>query len=177
MAEIDGQTGRGDDRRGQMHRAARAMSDADARAFLVGQKVAHVGTVDAHGWPYVIPLIYIYEGGDRLYVHTGAHGGHFQENVERHPRVCVEVADMGPVHRGEPYACNSSLVYTSVVSFGEVRLVDDRDVKAWFFDQVLAKYGDPAWTFRPGYPSLDRTVLYEQRIEILSGKHSEGLRH
>ncbi|MGH9491658.1 MAG: pyridoxamine 5'-phosphate oxidase family protein, partial [Terriglobales bacterium] len=51
-------------RRGQMYRVKRQMSDADAREFLRGQKIASVGTVDADGWPYVVPLVYIYEGGD-----------------------------------------------------------------------------------------------------------------
>jgi nitroimidazol reductase NimA-like FMN-containing flavoprotein (pyridoxamine 5'-phosphate oxidase superfamily) len=125
----------------------------------------------------VVPLIYIYEGGDRLYVHTGKHDGHFERNVTANPRVCVEVADMGPLHRGEPYACNSALVYTSVVVFGAVRIIDDRDRKAWFFDRVLEKYGNPGWTFKPGYPQLDHIVLYEQQIELMTGKQSEGLHH
>jgi nitroimidazol reductase NimA-like FMN-containing flavoprotein (pyridoxamine 5'-phosphate oxidase superfamily) len=165
------------DRRGHMHRIKRQMSDDDARAFLRTQKVAHVGTVDGAGWPYVIPLIYIYEGSDRLYVHTGNHGGHFQRNVESRPEVSIEVAEMGPVHRGHPFACNSALVYTSVVVFGQVRIIDDSRKKTWFFDRVLDKYGQPDWTFEPGYPHLDRIVLYEQQIEIMTGKHSEGLHH
>ena len=48
------------DLRGQMYRAKRMMPDEEAKAFLRTHKVAHVGTVDANGWPYVIPLIYIY---------------------------------------------------------------------------------------------------------------------
>jgi uncharacterized protein len=165
------------DARGRMHRIERQMPDDDARAFLRAQKVAHAATVDPAGWPYVVPLIYIYEGGDRLYVHTGNHGGHFQQNIESQPRLCIEVADMGPVHRGRPFACDSALVYTSVIVFGTVRIVDDSDRKAWFFDRVLEKYGQPDWTFEPGYPHLHRIVLYEQQVEVLTGKHSEGLYH
>ena len=165
------------DPRGRMHRIKRLMSDDDARVFLRSQKVAHFGSADAAGWPYVIPLIYIYEGGEHLYVHTGSHGGHFQRNVESNPRVSLEVAEMGPLHRGHPFACNSALVYTSVVVFGSMQIIDDRERKAWFFDRILEKYGEPEWTFEPGYPLLDRIVLYEQRIEILTGKRSEGLYH
>lgn len=165
------------DPRGRMHRIKRLMTDDDAREFLRTQKVAHVGTVDENGWPYVVPLIYIYEGGDRLYLHTGNHEGHFQRNVQSHPRICTEVAHMGPVHRGHPFACNSALVYTSVIVFGSVRILDDREKKSWFFDRVLAKYGEPDWTFKPGYPYLDNIVLYEQQLEIVTGKHSEGLQH
>ena len=61
------------DMRGQMFRAKRHMPDAGAREFLRQQMTAHVGTVDANGWPYVVPLVYVYEDGDFLYLHTGSH--------------------------------------------------------------------------------------------------------
>ena len=44
-------------------------------------------------------------------------------------------------------------------------------------DRILEKYGESDWTFVPGYPHLDRIVLYEQRIDMLTGKRSEGLSH
>jgi uncharacterized protein len=165
------------DIRGDMHRANRLMTAEDARAFLRAQKVAHVATVGTDGWPYVVPLIYIYEGGDRLFVHTGNHGGHFERNVVHHPRVAVEVSEMGPVHPGRKYACQSALVYTSVVTFGSMRTVDYTGDKAWFFDRVLEKYGEARWVFEPGYPQLDRIVLCELTIEIMTGKHSAGHSH
>jgi uncharacterized protein len=42
---------------------------------------------------------------------------------------------------------------------------------------VLAKYGQPDWTFQPGYPHLNNIILYEQQLEIVTGKHSDGLYH
>jgi hypothetical protein len=33
------------------------------------------------------------------------------------------------------------------------------------------------WTFEPGYPLIDRIILYEQKIEVVTGKHSSGLYH
>lgn len=163
--------------RGRMHRHQRLMPVEEARAFLRAQKVAHVATVDGEGWPYVIPLIYIYEGENRLWLHTGSHGGHFERNIERHPRACVEVSEMGPVHPGRTFACQSALVYRSVVTFGPVRQIDSLADKTWFFDRVLEKYGDPGWVFDPGYPQIDRIVLYEQTIDIVTGKHSAGHSH
>jgi signal transduction histidine kinase len=41
----------------------------------------------------VVPLIYIYEGGDHLQVHTGNHAGHFERNIESQPRMCIEVCE------------------------------------------------------------------------------------
>lgn len=166
------------DLRGRMFRAKRQMSDEAARAFLRAQRIAHVGTVDANGWPYVVPLTYVYEGGDLLYVHTGAHQGHFLTNLERDGRMCVEVSEIGPLHAGKRFACDSALVYTSVITFGTVRIVrGDREKKAWFLDRLLAKHGDSSMKFEPGYPLIDNIIVYEQKIEIVTGKRSEGLRH
>ncbi len=166
------------DLRGQMFRAKRQMPDLEAREFLKAQMTAHVGTVDANGWPYVVPLVYIYEGGDLLYLHTGAHQGHFLTNVQRDPRICVEVSTIGPLHKGKTFACQSALVYSSAIVFGPVRILyHDRGKKSWFLDRLLAKHGDPSWVFEPGYPLLDQVILYEQKIEVLTGKHSSGLRH
>jgi len=82
------------------------------------------------------------------------------------------------LHKGQRFACDSALVYTSVVVFGTVKVIHhDRDKKAWFLDQLLGKHGDPSWTFEPGYPLLDQIILYEQKIEILTGKHSSGIYH
>jgi nitroimidazol reductase NimA-like FMN-containing flavoprotein (pyridoxamine 5'-phosphate oxidase superfamily) len=132
---------------------------------------AHVGTVDANGWPYVVPLVYVYEDGDFLYLHTGSHQGHFLTNVQRDPRICVEVSEIGPLHKGKRFACDSALVYSSVIVFGPVRILyHDRQKKSWFLDRLLAKHGDPSWVFEPGYPLIDQIILYEQKIEVLTGK-------
>ena len=112
------------DRRGRVHRARRKMPDGEAQAFLKQQHVVHVGTKDANGWPYVVPLVYVYEGGDLLYFHTGGHRGHFESNIRHDARVCAEVSKIGAVRKGEAYACNSSLEYTSVIMFGTVRVIE-----------------------------------------------------
>lgn len=168
------------DLRGKIYREKRLMKPNDAAEFLRRQKIANVGTVDRNGWPYVVPLVYIYEGGDLLYLHTGDHQGHFLTNVRNHPQICVEVSDIGDLHRGKPYACNSALVYTSVIAFGQASILDgqeSREKKAWFLDRLMTKYGDPEWTFEPGYPLIDCIILYEQRIEVVTGKQSNGLYH
>lgn len=86
------------DLRGRMYRDRRLMQPQETTEFLRRQKVANVGTVDAHGRPYVVPLVYIYEGGDLLYLHTGDHQGHFLTNVQNNPRICVEVSEIGDLH-------------------------------------------------------------------------------
>jgi hypothetical protein len=168
------------DRRGKMTRSDRQMPDGQVRAFLREHAVAHVGTNDAEGWPYVVALMYVYEEGDLLYLHTGARGGHFQSNVDEHSgtKICVAVSAPGAWQRGTPTPFDSSLVYQSAVVFGQVRVYDGLDLderKTWFFDRLLARLGDSRSNYSSGYPMLKQIVLYEVAMEIVTGKINIGL--
>jgi uncharacterized protein len=168
--------------RGRMVRSDRQMSDEDTRAYLRQQSVAHVGTSDASGWPYVVPLMYVYEGGDLLYLHTGPHQGHFLANVRENRRICLQINESGPWHRAQPTAFDSSLVYKSVIVFGKVRIMNDpglSEKKAWFFDRLLERLKDNKSNYEKPYPSamLERIILFEVELEIVTGKRNVVLRH
>lgn len=165
--------------RGMIHNQQREMPEEKAYQFLKMGKVAHVATVGEDGFPYVIPLVYVYEQGNILYLHTGnLRESHFRTNISKNAQICIEVSQMGDVHPGEKYACQSALVYTSVVLFGTVQHIKNDDAKKeWFFDQLMKKYGDPNWSFEKGYPALSKTELFEVQIEKITGKLSEGLHH
>jgi hypothetical protein len=163
-----------------MVRHDRQLSDERTRDFLRQKCVAHVGTSDASGWPYVVPLMYVYEGGDQLYLHTGPHQGHFLANIRQNPRICIEVDEPGALQRGKPSPCDSALVYSSVIAYGNVHVIEDpglREKKAWFFDRLLERLNEPLSAYEPGYPMLDRIILYEVALEIVTGKLNVGLHH
>jgi len=85
---------------------------------------------------------------------------------------------MGDLHPGKKYACQSALVYTSVVLFGKISRIESDEKKAWFFDRLLEKYGNPEWTFeKEGYPILPKIELFEVQIDKITGKLNEGLMH
>ncbi|HYT18950.1 MAG TPA: pyridoxamine 5'-phosphate oxidase family protein [Candidatus Polarisedimenticolia bacterium] len=156
------------------------MSDEDARAFLKTQKIASAATVDANGWPYVIPLTYIYLGDDLLWLHTGAHQGHFLANLQNNPRVCISVAEIGGMETAGEYLCNGSQLYTSVVVFGEISIIRDDDrVKNWFFDRLREKYvpRDISDQLSPEYPDTGKIIVYRVAIERMTGKRSSGVGH
>lgn len=164
-----------------MVRSDRQMPDSETREFLRERAVAHVGTTDASGWPYVVALMYVYEEGDLLYLHTGPHQGHFLANIRENPRICIHVDEPGSMQRGQPSPCNSALVYKSAVAYGEVRVVDEagaNEKTAWFFDRLLERLKEPMSAYeRPGYPMLDHIILFEVALEIVTGKLNVGLHH
>lgn len=168
------------DLRGQMVRVGRKMSDQEARDFLGSQKIASVATVDGNGWPYVIPLTYIYRGDDQLWLHTGAHQGHFLANLTSNPRVCITVSEIGGMETNGKYLCNGSQLYTSVVVFGETAIIrDDNSVKNWFFDRLREKYVPESISAQlsPEYPDVDKIIVYRVAIERMTGKRSSGIGH
>lgn len=151
----------------------------EALQLLQAGKVAHVATVDEDGYPYVIPFVYIHDGGNKLYLHIGnIRESHFWSNIKSNPKVSIEVSEMGDLHPGKKYACQSALVYTSVVLFGQVKHITDDSMKEWFFDRLLEKYGDPNWEFeKKGYPILPKIELFEVDIENITGKENLGMYH
>ncbi|MDQ0215993.1 nitroimidazol reductase NimA-like FMN-containing flavoprotein (pyridoxamine 5'-phosphate oxidase superfamily) [Oikeobacillus pervagus] len=165
--------------RGIVQNKARQVSEEKALQFLKEGKVAHVATVGDDGYPYVIPLVYIYEQGDKLFLHIGnLRESHFRHNIEQNEKICIEVSEMGDLIPGKRYACQSALVYMSVVLFGNIRLIEDDKKKEWFFDRLLEKYGNPEWSFeKSGYPALHKIQLFEVSIEQITGKLNEGFTH
>ena len=165
-----------------MVRSDRQMSDQDTREYLRQQCFAHVGTSDASGWPYVVPLMYVYEEGNHLYLHTGPHQGHFLANVRENSRICIQVNESGPWHRGQPTAFDSSLLYKSAIVFGRVRILQGsavRQKKVWFFDRLLQRLNDHSSNYEKPYPEkmLESIILFEVEFEILTGKRNVVLRH
>lgn len=156
-----------------VRRTDRMMDDAEARAYLQAAKVAFVGTVGTDGWPYVVPMAFIYEGQDVLWLHNGKKPGHLLDNLNRAPRVCLTAAERGRLIPGPTYACQSSQEYTSVVAFGRLELVEDEGQKNWFFDQLVRKYGPPGHQFPdPSYPLNHKIFLWKMTIDRLTGKRS-----
>ena len=126
----------------QVRRKDKLMADARALDFLARGYCGRIATVGPDGWPYCVPLLYVWADGEVL-VHNAAAGGHFRANVEHEPRVCFEVDEAGEVFDYGRFECNSSVAYCSVVVFGTVRIVQDTAAKQRFFDALMEKYGKP----------------------------------
>ena len=72
-----------------MSRAAIAMSDAEAAAFLAEERVLVVATIGRDGWPHLMPLWYVVRDGE-LWSWTYA-SSQKVKNLERDPRATLQV--------------------------------------------------------------------------------------
>jgi len=155
-----------------IRRTDKVMPEAVAHEVLERGFCGRLSTVGPDGWPYIVPLLYIVRDGV-IWIHNTAARGHLRVNVDHEPRVCFEVDEPGEIFAYGRFECDTTVEYRSVVVFGRIRVVEERDAKAWFFDALMAKYGDPAWRRPAGvYPRLDQITLYVIAVERMTGKET-----
>jgi nitroimidazol reductase NimA-like FMN-containing flavoprotein (pyridoxamine 5'-phosphate oxidase superfamily) len=155
---------------GIVRRKDKEMSAAEVAALLRRAMLAHFATVGADGMPYVVPNLFVYEGG-KIFLHTTAISGHFRSNILQSPRISFAISEMGQVFPYGEFACDTSVSYASVVGFGAARIESESAEKSRFFDRFLAKYASPAWQRPSGfYPRLDEVTVYRIDPERITGK-------
>jgi uncharacterized protein len=154
----------------KIRRADRAMSKERALETLAQGYSGHLATVSEDGFPYCIPLLYLWMSGE-LYVHTSSARGHLRANIEKERRVCFVVDEQEGVFDYGRFECDSGLAYRSVCLFGRIRIVEDGDVKQGFCEALMAKYGKPQ-TQRPKgfFPRIDAITVYAIAVERMTGK-------
>ncbi len=154
----------------QLRRTDRVMPEQRALEMLERGFSGRLATVGEDGYPYCIPLLYIWIDGE-VFVHTGAAKGHLRANVEREPRVCFELDEPDEVFDYGRFECDSGLAYRSVVVFGRIRIVEDRAIKQRFCETLMSKYGKPDSGRPKGFfPRLDAITVYAISVERMTGK-------
>jgi len=156
----------------QLRRTDKLMTDARALELLARGFCGRIASVGADGWPYCVPLLYVWADGEVL-IHNTSARGHLRANVEQNQRVCFEVDEPGEVFDYGRFECDTSVAYRSVIVFGAIRIVEDTAAKQRFFDALMAKYGRPD-SSRPKhfYPRLDEVTLYAVAPERITGKET-----
>jgi nitroimidazol reductase NimA-like FMN-containing flavoprotein (pyridoxamine 5'-phosphate oxidase superfamily) len=154
----------------QTRRPDRLMSDEHALEALTRDYSGRLATVSEDGFPYCIPLLYLWMDGE-VYLHTTSARGHLRANIEKDERVCFEIDEQQGVFDYGRFECDSGLAYRSVCLFGRIRIVEQREVKQRFCEALMEKYGKPE-TQRPKgfFPRIDIITVYAIAVERMTGK-------
>src|SRR5438132_602934 len=115
----------------EVRRKDKLMPEEEARAVLEQGFCGRLGTVGEDGYPYVVPLLYVWQDGE-IWVHNTRARGHLRQNVDHEPRVCFEVDEPGAVFPYGRFECDTSVSYKSVIAFGRIRVVEEPEEKARF---------------------------------------------
>lgn len=73
-----------------LRRADRAMTSEQAMRSLERGYAGRLATVSEDGYPYCVPLLYIW-ADNQVFLHGTSARGHLRTNIEREPRACFEI--------------------------------------------------------------------------------------
>jgi len=150
-----------------MRRSRQQLSREECEAILGRGKTGVLGVIGDGGYPYTVPMNYVYAGG-RIFMHS-ATSGHKIDAIRANGRVLFCVVDSDAVAPAE-YTTH----FRSVIAFGRARIVEDEARKL----ASLRALGDK---YNPGHDdALDAEVakgfarlhMIELEVEHLTGKEA-----
>lgn len=155
-----------------VRRTDKLMSEDKMGGLLSSAYCGRLGTVGSDGAPYVCPLLFVWMSG-QIWLHNTSARGHLQDNLVHEPRACFEIDSAGQVFPYGRFQCDTSIEYQSVLVFGRVSIIQDRALKAGFFDAFMDKYfGDDPTRPKGFYPRLDAVTVYALAADRMTGKET-----
>ena len=150
----------------KMRRFKQQISDDDCREILRTEKRGVLSLIGDGGYPYGIPLDHWYcEENGRIYFH-GAKEGHKIDSIKKCDKASYCVYDEGYTKPGE-WALNIK----SVIVFGRIRLVTDKDKEREICTRLVQKFTDDEdFLEKELRNSLARVQCLELIPEHMTGK-------
>ena len=137
----------------EMRLKAQQLSDEETIALLDAGEYGVLSTIGANGYPYGVPINYIYDDG-KIYIHSAVKG-HKLRNFEYDSRVSFCV-----VAEAELLQEDVNTMFKSVIAFGKIReLTEMKD----FIPSGLEYVEE----------NKDAARVYEIEIEHITGKRGE----
>lgn len=113
------------------------LAPIEIEQLLEYEKVGRIGTLNADGTPYVVPVHFVF-ADNTIYIH-GLSKGQKIENISRNPNVCFEADHMHQlIMHEEP--CNVNTAYRSVIITGTANLMSNENDKLYILNRIIDKY-------------------------------------
>jgi uncharacterized protein len=132
--------------------------------FLNNQPVGRIASLDENGYPQVIPMNFVYNGGV-IYMHSHPFGEKL-DNIRRNPKVGFEV-DQHVCFLPSYYfhmtdASQADTLYISVVVKGKAQIVQSNEEKAVALNALMEKYQKEG-----RYEALDANMPSVHEVAII----------
>ena len=147
-----------------MRREKQTMTDEECRALLRSERRAALAVTGDEGWPYAMPINYVYLEEENALCFHCAKAGHKLDAMRREPRVCLTVWNGGE-QRGD-----WSYFVDSVVVFGRARLVTDPARK----EALARRFGGKYMPTRAELDEEIRSALARCEIVVVDIAHCTG---
>ncbi|OUQ81258.1 pyridoxamine 5'-phosphate oxidase family protein [Flavonifractor sp. An10] len=155
----------------ELRRKRQALSRADCEAVLSRGTSGVLALAGDDGYPYAVPLSYLYEDGKLLF-HC-AKAGHKLDAVARCDKASFCVIDQDRVVPEE-----YTTYFRSVIAFGRIRVIGDDGERRSAVERLALKY-HPGDTRENRNRYIDKEwaplCMLEMTVEHLSGKQATEL--
>lgn len=131
----------------KMRRHKQELSQKECEDILITRPRGVLALLGDGDYTYAIPMSHVYVDG-KIYFH-GAKKGHKNDAVKNHSKISYCVMDEGVLNDD-----GWSYTFKSVIVFGKIRTIDDRDEKIY----ILTHLGDKF------FPTHDQTVSEIDRL-------------
>ncbi|SFL99942.1 pyridoxamine 5'-phosphate oxidase family protein [Pelosinus propionicus] len=149
----------------EMRQKKKSMSEEDTIKVLMETEFGSLACICANGFPYVVPLNFVYENG-AIYFHS-AHTGHKIDNIKNNAKVsfsAVSYINLVPK--------NFDTEYDSAVIFGTAVEITDEIEKRQALVSLIKKYSNEYFEKGMAYitKSMHTAAVYKIEIEHMTGK-------
>ena len=121
-----------------MRRKRQLLNQSDITTVLRVGTSGVLAILGEDGYPYAVPLSYVYdEDRNRIYVH-GANEGYKLDCIKHHDKASFCV-----VNKDEPIINRFDTMFRSVIAFGKIRIIDDESEKRHALTLLGEKFSIP----------------------------------
>lgn len=149
----------------KMRRKEKQMTEEDTIKVLKEGVYANLATISDNGYPYSVPLNYVYKD-DVIYFHS-ATAGHKLDNIKANSKVSLSVVNYLKILPDK-----FNVQYNSAVVFGKASEVTDEKEKIEALKLIIEKYSKDYIEQGMQYikKSLDRVSIFKIEIDHKTGK-------
>lgn len=113
------------------------LNNDQIESMLLSEQVGRLATLNANGFPYVVPAHFVYSE-NKIYIH-GCGKGQKIDNIKLNSKVCFEIDHMSELILSEN-PCNVNTAYESVVIIGSALILNNSTDKATVLKKIVDKY-------------------------------------
>ncbi|MDR3259698.1 MAG: pyridoxamine 5'-phosphate oxidase family protein [Fusobacteriaceae bacterium] len=155
-----------------MRRADREITSIEEKLIIISEcKVCRIG-ISINDQPYVIPLNFGYDYKNNqliLYFHSAKEGKKI-DILSQNNKSCFEVDCDHKLIEGK-VACDYGFAFTSVIGFGKIEFIEDRDEKVYALNMLMKHQTDCDTEYEYEDKRLNAIAVYKLIVEEFTGKH------
>ena len=155
----------------EMRRKRQALNKTECEEILYKGSSGVLAVSGDNGYPYAVPLSYIYCGG-KIYFHC-AKSGHKLDAILRNPKASFCIIDRDEVAPDE-YTSH----FRSVIVFGQVRILNDEEEIRSAIEKLAIKY-NPSGEESHRQKMIDKEYaglcILELSVTHMTGKQAKEL--